>query len=379
MKRWLSVGFCLLLLVGAVAQLPAQAVPVIFDTDMGNDMDDALALAMLHALVDRGEAEIVAVTITKDNPFVAPYIDLVNHFYGRPGIPIGVPHSGIAPEDGPNRPDLGRHSYTRPVVERRHPGGAYVYPRRLAPGDGAPAAEVLRRALAAAEDSSVVVIQVGFSTNLARLLDSDPDAVSPLSGRDLVARKVRLLSVMAGSFTHAQLQAEYNIRRDIPAARKLFAEWPTPLVVSGFEIGAALRYPAQSIERDYNYVEDHPIAESYRHFQEMPYDKATYDLTSVLYALRPEAGYFDLSGAGQIRVDEEGFTHFRRLPEGKHRYLRFSADAQRHRVHEAMIYLASQPPQPTSRRSAAQGRPHSPSWWSPSCAVLIAFHQAAAS
>lgn len=350
MQRWLSSGFCLLLLmVLAAGRLPAQPVPVIFDTDMGNDTDDVLALAMLHALASRGEAEILAVTLTKDNPFVAPFIDLVNHFYGRPDIPIGTPHSGITPEDGPNRPDLGRRPFTRPVVERRHPGGAYVYPRRLAPGDGAPAVEVLRRALAAVEDSSVVVIQVGFSTNLARLLDSAPDAISPLSGRDLVARKVRLVSLMAGSFTHAQLRAEYNIRRDIASARKLFAEWPTPVVASGFEVGTAIRYPAEAIERDYHYVENHPIAEAYREFQDMPYDKATYDLTSVLYAIRPEAGYFDLSGTGVIRVDEEGYTHFRRLPEGKHRYLRLTSDAQRHRALEAMIYLASQPPQQTLR------------------------------
>ena len=53
-------------------------VPVIFDTDMGNDIDDALALALLHALESRGECRIIAVTITKDNPWAAPYIDLVN-------------------------------------------------------------------------------------------------------------------------------------------------------------------------------------------------------------------------------------------------------------------------------------------------------------
>src|SRR5205085_11191369 len=44
----------------------AAPVPVIFDTDMGNDIDDALALAMLHALQTKGEAKLLAVTITKD-------------------------------------------------------------------------------------------------------------------------------------------------------------------------------------------------------------------------------------------------------------------------------------------------------------------------
>ena len=45
----------LLLAVCLMANVCFAARPVIFDTDMGNDIDDALALAMLHALSDRGE------------------------------------------------------------------------------------------------------------------------------------------------------------------------------------------------------------------------------------------------------------------------------------------------------------------------------------
>ena len=49
-------------------------------------------------------------------------------------------------------------------------------------------------------------------------------------------------------------------------------EWPTPVVWSGFEIGIALLYPATSIDRDYSYVTDHPVAESYRRYQPPPHD-----------------------------------------------------------------------------------------------------------
>src|ERR1700684_1280862 len=88
--------FLLLLL----STLVFAQVPLIFDTDMGNDIDDALALALLHALESRGECRIIAVTITKDNQWAAPYIDLVNTFFGRPNIPIGmVKGSGVTPED----------------------------------------------------------------------------------------------------------------------------------------------------------------------------------------------------------------------------------------------------------------------------------------
>ena len=45
-----------------------------------------------------------------------------------------------------------------------------------------------------------MIAQVGFSTNLARLLESPADRSSPLTGHELVERKVKLLSLMAGAF-----------------------------------------------------------------------------------------------------------------------------------------------------------------------------------
>ncbi len=65
------------------------AGPVIFDTDMGNDVDDALALAMLHALTDRGECRLIGVTLTNANASAVPYVQMVNRFYGRGDLPVG--------------------------------------------------------------------------------------------------------------------------------------------------------------------------------------------------------------------------------------------------------------------------------------------------
>ncbi len=76
-----------------------RSVRLILDTDIGNDIDDALALAMIHGMQNRGEVQFLAVTITKDNRYAAPYMDLVNTFYGRPDMPIGVVKNGKTPED----------------------------------------------------------------------------------------------------------------------------------------------------------------------------------------------------------------------------------------------------------------------------------------
>jgi inosine-uridine nucleoside N-ribohydrolase len=309
----------LLLLAGA---LTFAQVPVIFDTDMGNDIDDALALALLHALESRGECHIIAVTITKDNPWAAPYIDLVNTFFRRPGIPIGmVKGSGVTPEDSP---------MIRVPAERKRPDGSFVYPHKILSGaDASDAVAVLRQSLAAQPDHSVVIVQVGFSTNLAHLLDNS---------RELAARKVKLLVLMAGDF--AKPNPEFNIKMDIPAAQKLVRDWPTPIVTSGFEIGNSMLYPASSITRDF--PGNHPVADAYRNYKPFPYDRPTWDITAALYAIRPNDGYFSLSGPGTIQVDAKGVTTLIPSADGKHRYL-VMTDVQRARALEAMILLSSQP------------------------------------
>ncbi len=306
--------------------LPAvEPVRLIFDTDMGNDVDDALALAIIHSFESRGEARLLAVTVTKDNRFAAPFIDIVDTFYGRAGIPIGVVKNGKTPEDSP---------MIRVPSERRKPDGSFVYPHRLTDGTNAPdSVTVLRRALAAEPDGSVVIVQVGFSTNLARLLAADPA---------LVARKVRLLSAMAGAFPSGN--PEYNVKTDIPSARKVFDEWPSPIVFSGFEIGEALLFPAKAIENDFAWTPEHPVADAYRNYKRMPYDRPTWDLTAVLYAIRPGHDYFELSAAGRVTVDDQGQTHFTAAEGGKHRYL-ILGPAQKARTLESLILLASEPRQ----------------------------------
>lgn len=316
-------------------QAPVGPVPLVFDTDMGNDADDAMALAMIHALESRRECRLLAVTVTKDNPYAGRFVDLMNTFYGRGSIPIGLVHEGVAREDG---------KYLRQVVTASD-GGKPRYTHDFQPGPGAPeAVALLRRVLAAQPDGSVVMVQVGFCTNLARLLDSPADSAVPVPGRELVRRKIRLLSTMAGAFGEKMRgRKEYNVIVDLPAAKKLFAEWPTPVVASGWEIGNAIKHPAQSIREDYAYVAHHPLREAYHYYRGLDKDQPTYDLTSVLYAVRPDRGYFDLSPRGRIVVEANGTTSFLPAASGPHRYL-IARPEQVILVREAQAMLCSQPP-----------------------------------
>ncbi|GMW01700.1 MAG: nucleoside hydrolase [Candidatus Hydrogenedentota bacterium] len=318
-----------------VGSAPSRPVPLIFDTDMGNDVDDALALGVIHALESRGECRLLAVTLTKDHELCAPYIDAVNTFYGRGDVPIGVVKEGFTREDSKFLP-----------LANVQDGDQLRYPHDLKSSKEAPeATAVLRKALAGSEDGSVVIAQVGFSTNLARLLDSPADAISALSGRELVERKVRLLSTMAGAFRliDGREHLEYNVVEDIPSATKLAENWPTPIVYSGFEIGLAIPYPAASIERDFGYVNHHPLSESYQLYTPTPHERPTWDLTSVLWAVRPERGYFGMSEPGRVNVNEKGLTTFTPEADGRHYYLTVD-EMQVVRTREALAVLASEPP-----------------------------------
>lgn len=308
-------------------------VPIIFDTDMGNDVDDAMALAMIHNLEKRGACKLLAITITKDHPKAAAYTDALNTFYGYPDVPIGVVKDGAAKEEG---------KYLKATDDET------IYPRDLKSGADAPDALVLlRKTLAAQPDESVTLIQVGFFTNFARLLDTPPDDISPLSGRDLVAKKVKLLSIMAGAFQtiggHNNHYIEYNVKYDIPAAQKLAKEWPTPILWSGFEIGIAAAYPHQSIERDFGYVPHHPVKESYYLYNPPPHDRPTWDPTSVLAAVYPDREYFTLSILGAVTVGDDGFTYFRKKDKGRDQFL-IMDEAQAARVREAIVQLVVEPP-----------------------------------
>ena len=235
----------------------ADAPGLIYDTDICGDCDDVLALGMIHALQSRGACNLLAVTVSVGNDLAAPFVDVVNTFYGRGDIPIGVVGKGGVVEQSKY---LG-------LVEEKDSGGRFRYPHALLSGkDASPATRVLRQALAAQPDGSVVIAQDGFSTNLARLLDSGPDEHSPLTGVGLAKRKVKLRSLKAGAFQpidgNEKFQ-EFNVMRDVPSCRKLAVRWPNPMAWSGFEIGIALPYPATSIERDYGYVPHHPVAEAY--------------------------------------------------------------------------------------------------------------------
>lgn len=290
-----------------------EFIPVIFDTDIGNDIDDVLAFQMLHNYENKGLISIIGVTISKSNPLAVSYADGYNRFNGRDNIPVGYVF------DGPNKDD---GKYLRRTLDTIIDGKKILMPK-VQISEALPAAYLLQRKLLATQkDSSVVLIVVGPQTNISRLLESEADEFSELNGVDLVARKVKLLVLMGGNFdTPDKKFPEWNIIQDINSSQVLFRKWPTKIVASGFEIGQNLLFPHQHLLNDLPEAEKHPMVVSYKLFENMPYDRQTWDLTAVLYAIEHNAGLFDLSSPGTISVDEKGNTVFEASDNGKHCFL----------------------------------------------------------
>ena len=302
---FLFLAAAAILLAGAASCTPKsnadQPLNIIFETDLGNDVDDALALDLLYKYVESGRINLLAIMINKDGTAPAGLADILNTWYGH-DIPIGIIHDGADCEtDAVN--------YARAVVEMKDESGNPLFARSIRDYTALPDAHILyRQILAAAPDHSVHIVSVGFSTNLSRLLHTPADAVSPLNGRDLVAQKVASLTTMAGNIENPNMH-EYNVVKDIPACRDVFENWPTEIVTSPFEVGNAILYPGASIENDLSWGIPHPVAEAYKAYMPMPYDRQTWDLTAVLYAVEGPS-WFTLSAPGTITVSEAGSTTF---------------------------------------------------------------------
>src|ERR1700685_2274827 len=125
-------------------------VPIILDTDIASDVDDVGSVAVLHALANRGEAKILAMGVCVKNPWTPLCLDALNTYFQRPEIPLGVVKGPAFKE---------RSAYARQIAQE--------YPHALKRAEDAPdAAALYRQVLARQPDRSVVIVSIGFLTNL---------------------------------------------------------------------------------------------------------------------------------------------------------------------------------------------------------------------
>jgi len=298
----LAVVAMFVLFAGAAFAADAP-VRVIFDTDIQGDVDDVGTVALLHALAARGEVEILAMGVSCKNEWSPLCLDALNTYFGRSDIPLGV-------VEGPAfyKPS----KYAQQIAEE--------FPHALKSAkDAQPAVDVYRKALAAAESNSVVMLSVGQLTNLAHLLESPPDDLSQLGGHELVRRKVKVWVCMGCKFPEGR---EANIIHDGAPAKYAIDHWPTPIIFSGWEIGRGTLTGG----RLKSLSADSPVRRAYELFNGIqPHN--SYDQTAALYAARGLSGGLDhfwkLETTGHCQIDDDGTNRWiAEEVEGKdHAYL----------------------------------------------------------
>ncbi|MFM8577212.1 MAG: sulfatase-like hydrolase/transferase [Planctomycetaceae bacterium] len=287
---------------------PAQLVPLILDTDMSGDCDDAGTLAVLHALADRSECELLAVVTNRRDlaNASAAAVDAINTFYCRPDLPLGV---GREPPTALQR--------TSPFTPAIRDG----FPHDTTTDDKMPdALEVYRTVLVAQPDGSVTICSVGAFSNLAELCRREPD---------LVKNKVARLVVMGGQFPPGNTP-ETNVATHPAAAAFVAREWPTEIVWQGFEVGD----PVITGDGLKDTPRANPVRRAYelrRYGGRASIDggQPSYDQAAALYAVR---GYdqelWREERGGRVAVDDTGLTRWRANAGGQHVLVQRACDPE---------------------------------------------------
>ena len=275
-----------------------RLVRLILDTDMSGDADDAGALAMLHALADRGECELLATVVNRADltRASAAAVDAINTYYGRPNLPIGTDKVGPTA--------LQRTSLYAPGLRDG-------FPNDIGPDDQAPdALDVYRRVLSGQPDGSVTVCSVGALSNLAELWRKEPA---------LARAKIRRVVVMGGEFP-PKAKPETNILTHLAAARLFADQWPTEIVWQGFEVGNTV-ITGEALKRT---PAANPVRRAFelRRFGNRPSiegGQPSYDQAAAFYAVRgaDPALWLEARG-GRVSVDGEGLTRWVPDPAGRH-------------------------------------------------------------
>ncbi len=278
----------------ATAAGSGGAVPVMVDTDIFSDADDVGALATAFGLQLKGEANVIAVGVNTrtSRPAVATNswkcTAAITDFYGFASTPIGT--------DTPNN---GTETNTVDFI-----GPCSTLAPASTPPPGT-AVNVYRRALSGQADGSVVMIGTGYFENLSALLNSPADSISPLTGRNLIAQKVKSLVVMGGGFPSRA--GENNLNGNPVAAADVAANWPTKLVWSGYEVGDAV-HTGQTISSVH--PTSSPVRVSYEAFVGPNNWLYSSDLTAVYHAIRPQDPVLTETGPGTNVVNSDGSNVF---------------------------------------------------------------------
>lgn len=280
-------------------------VKIILDTDICGDCDDVAAISLLNYFHNRQQAKILAITDCVKEDFGAPCIDGICRYYGNSNIDIGVCDK--------KKEGMGRSLYTEDICKKFGGGKAESddYPE---------AYKLIRKKLS--ENKNVKLVFIGFLNNLAQLIESPADEISPLTGLELIDYSVEEIVIMGGivggksyNFEGKVYDKEYNVALDILSAQTAFFKLKKEITLVEFELG----YKVLAFENIVAAEKDSPIKTAFTDF--LVDKRESWDPIAVMYAVLGTNGLYEFSDKGKIVVTDEGKTIFEKAEDGNVRYL----------------------------------------------------------
>jgi inosine-uridine nucleoside N-ribohydrolase len=203
-------------------------IPVILDTDIGTDIDDTWALAMLLRCPEL-DLRLVT-TATGDTEYRARIVAGLLAAGGRSDVPIGIGIPTELPKSVPAQMRRAQLAYAEGIDLKAHEGSVLE--------DGVDA--LVRCVMTASE--RVTILTIGPLTNIASALAVEPS----------IATRARIVGMLGAVRNHGPFgdepRPEYNVRVDIAACRSVIAaDWEvtiTPLDTCGWITLEGDRYAA---------------------------------------------------------------------------------------------------------------------------------------
>jgi inosine-uridine nucleoside N-ribohydrolase len=279
MRQTFFLSVLLLLLLGLAPLAVPQAVTskVIFDTDIGDDIDDAYALGFL---LRSPEVKLLGVTTAfGDTHLRARLTTRFLNAAGRGNVPVYEGPKTIAKSD---------------FTQRKW---AEVSPDRVYPDAIEFILDTIRK-----NPGQITLVSVAPLTNVGALIEKDPATF----------RKLKRVVIMGGSVEHGygsnvEPQAEWNIENDVAAAKALFASG-VPLYVMPLDSTHIPLDPARQSEL---FEKKTGMAKALEELT-AEWSAATkhqsptlFDAVAAAYAVKKE---ICPTTAMRIEVDDKGFT-----------------------------------------------------------------------
>lgn len=211
--------------LGTVAQRPSLTpVPILLDTDIGTDIDDAFALALI---LNSPELELLGVTtVAGDTQARARLAAKLLSEAGRTKVPV------VAGEPGKPQPidqTLWAEGFTSPQLREQN---AIDFMRQ----------EIERR------PGEITLVAIGELTNVAALLSAHPS----------MGKKIKRIVLMGGAVergygSNTKPDAEWNIKSNPAAAQRVFSSG-VPILMVPLDVTAMLRLDAAGRRRVFTHL-----------------------------------------------------------------------------------------------------------------------------